>query len=79
MSDVRLSPAGEVLDEQGEPVLRIRGFQFRPPSETKWKRIELEGTQMYCEGEPLGELGSLDLEVTGELDEGGSVSIQFPR
>ena len=84
MSEVTLSlnEARYVLDEQGNRLpLRIRGFRIRGPSEpdlTAWKLIVLRGTRMYCGEEDLGELVSIDLEVTGEPDESGSVTVPFP-
>jgi hypothetical protein len=82
MGEVRLSPNGDVLDEQENVLpLRIREFRIRNPSEsdqTALKLIVLDGRGMYCEDGYLGELHSVDLEVTGEPDEDGFVTAQFP-
>ena len=82
MSDVTLSltEEGAVLDARRN-VLQLRAFHIRGPAEsdeTAWKLIELRGRRMYCGDDDLGELLSVDLEVTGEPDEGGFVTVQFP-
>jgi hypothetical protein len=84
MSEVTLylNEEGDVLDGQRNVLpLRITGFHIRGPSEadeTALKLVELRGRQMFCGEEPLGELLSVDLDVTGEPDESGSVPVQFP-
>jgi hypothetical protein len=77
MSEVTLSlnERGEVLDKDGNALLRLAGFRFRPPSESEFKRIELRDGRMWCNGEDLGELGSVDLDVTDERD---FVTVRLP-
>ena len=89
-----LKEEGDVLDEQrnGLP-LRIPGFHITGPPESEptdlsqsdqtagvapAKLIELRGRRMFCGEEDLGELLSIGLDVAGEPDEQGFVTVQFP-
>ena len=89
-----LNEEGDVLTEQENVLpLRIAGFHIRGPSESdrtdlsqsnqtaggaRAKLIELRGRRMFCGEEDLGELLSIGLDVAGEPDESGFVTVQFP-
>ena len=89
-----LNEAGEVLDEQRNVLpLGIPGFHITGPLESEptdlsqsdqtagvapAKLIELRCRRMFCGEEDLGELLSIGLDVAGEPDESGFVTVQFP-
>jgi hypothetical protein len=77
---------GDVLDKQ-ENVLPLRIPELcitgqlesdQTAQAAPAKLIKLRGREMLCNEENLGELLEIHLNVTGEPDEQGYVTIQFP-
>jgi hypothetical protein len=83
MGEVKLSPTATCWTSKKTSCrCEFAEFRIRNPSEsdqTAWKLIVLRGRRMFCNEEDLGELLSVDLDVTGEPDEDGFVTASSRR
>ena len=88
---LRLDEKGQVWDGRGQVLpLRIPQFHKSDPAAQveSFKLIVLRadvrplpptsGRRIFCDGEDLGELLSIDLDLSGEPNEEGFVTVQFP-